>query len=604
MKAELQLQEAKETMKALGKDVGDEVAGMAEAERQKLIQETRDAATKKQKAEEQRLAEQAERVDYVTRALRLEELPVLEARYARRLVEDREAHDAAYEKKVASGEAAHAAALLEKARLAPVQPHRAAFEADVSAARRAAHAEAREAARLKFEADKIARKVARARRRHEEHEEEQERLRQEEDDRAFEAAAAARRAEEEAEEERVRAEQEAERRALEEERRAQREAEEEQRRAENAKLSAERAALRKEQEAERAAEREKQDKLAKERAEREKALRDRRDTVRKREEMNEEAARMRKRRDAEEKRRAEAAKRRAEAAKAADASAEEKKKKEQQGRIGAYERAFLRIKDATGVSDLDQVISKFMTQEDTNRNLRQLRKDGQARIEALKEEIERSKQTLESLQFGGPVGPASRRAVDDLELKLSAGGVVHDRARARFEANNKTLVGVAAGAEHLVDKLEGLPFGAATPPVTENTVVQVLAMCEAKMLRALEAARAKGAARKPGAATPTPRAPNTPSARSPGAAVTKHNFRLELFPEPGDDSGDEEGDDSGEEAGEESVLDRELVKANAEAVKERACGRKKGVFSAAKATPATPGSVKGKAGRGQRAGLA
>ena len=344
--------------------------------------------------------------------------------------------------------------------------------------------------------------------------------------------------------------------------------------------------------------------LAKERAEREKALRDRRDTVRKREEMNEEAARMRKRRDAEEKRRAEAAKRRAEAAKAADASAEEKKKKEQQGRIGAYERAFLRIKDATGVSDLDQVISKFMTQEDTNRNLRQLRKDGQARIEALKEEIERSKQTLESLQFGGPVGPASRRAVDDLELKLSAGGVVHDRARARFEANNKTLVGVAAGAEHLVDKLEGLPFGAATPPVTENTVVQVLAMCEAKMLRALEAARAKGAARKPGASTPTPRAPNTPSARSPGAAVTKHNFRLELFPEPGDDSGDEEGDDSGEEAGEESVLDRELVKANAEAVKERAGGRKKGVFSAAKATPATPGSVKGKAGRGQRAGLA
>ena len=124
------------------------------------------------------------------------------------------------------------------------------------------------------------------------------------------------------------------------------------------------------------------------------------------------------------------------------------------------------------------------------------------------------------------------------------------------------------------------------------------------MLRALEAARAKGAARKPGASTPTPRAPNTPSARSPGAAVTKHNFRLELFPEPGDDSGDEEGDDSGEEAGEESVLDRELVKANAEAVKERAGGRKKGVFSAAKATPATPGSVKGKAGRGQRAGLA
>ena len=319
--------------------------------------------------------------------------------------------------------------------------------------------------------------------------------------------------------------------------------------------------------------------LTKERAEREKALRDKRDTVRKREEMNVEAARLRAQRDAE-----------------------EKKKTEQQGRIGSYERAFLKIKDATGVSDLDQVISKFMTQEDTNRNLRQLRKDGQARIEALKEEIERSKQALESFPFGGPVGPASRRAVDDLELKLSAGVVVHDRARARFEAANKLLVGVVAGAEHLVDKLDGLPFGAATPPVSEATVVQVLAQCEAKMLKALEAARKKGVERKLGASAKA-------GARSGGAAplgdtVTPHNFRLELFPEPGDDSGDEEGDDSGEEAGEESVLDRELVKANAEAVTERAGGRKKGVFSAAKAAPATPGSVKGKAGRGQRAGLA
>ena len=350
--------------------------------------------------------------------------------------------------------------------------------------------------------------------------------------------------------------------------------------------------------------------LTKERAEREKALRDRRDTVRKREEMNVEAARLRDRRDAEEKRRAETAKRRAEAAKAADASAQENKKKEQQGRIGSYERAFLKIKDATGVSDLDQVISKFMTQEDTNRNLRQLRKDGQARIEALKEEIERSKQALESLQFGGPVGPASRRAVDDLEARLSAGGVVHERARARFEASNKTLVGVAAGAEHLVDKLDGLPFGGAMPPVTEATVVTVLAQCEAKMLRALEAARAKGAERKPPASAREARAGAGSAAGSaaggpgPADAVTPHNFRLELFPEPGDDSGDEEGEDSGEEAGEESVLDRELVKANAEAVTERAGGRKKGVFSAAKAAPATPGSVKGKAGRGQRAGLA
>ncbi|KAH8060545.1 hypothetical protein JL722_4650 [Aureococcus anophagefferens] len=263
MKAELQLQEAKETMKALGRTSATRSRAWPRASARSSSR--RRGATKKQKAEEQRLAEQAKRVDYVTRALRLEELPVLEARYARRLVEDREAHDAAYERRSLPARRPTPPRCSRRRASRPCSPT-ARPSRPTCPPRAARDAEAREAARLKFEADKIARKVARARRRHEEHEEEQERLRQEEDDRAFEAAAAAR-PPEEAEEERVRAEQEAERRALEEERRAQREAEEEQRRAENAKLSAERAALRKEQDAERAAEREKQDKLAKERAE-------------------------------------------------------------------------------------------------------------------------------------------------------------------------------------------------------------------------------------------------------------------------------------------------------------------------------------------------
>ena len=181
------------------------------------------------------------------------------------------------------------------------------------------------------------------------------------------------------------------------------------------------------------------DLLTKERASRDKDLKDRRDTVRKREEMNIEAARLRKQRDSDEQRRAEQNKKKAEAAKAANANAEAAKNVEQQGKIGNFETAFLKIKDATGVSDLDQVISKFMTQEDTNRNLKQLRKDGTFKIEQLKKEIEKSKSALERFQFGGPVGPASRRAVDDLEMTLSANGVVNDRTRARFETSNKLL---------------------------------------------------------------------------------------------------------------------------------------------------------------------
>ena len=49
MRAELQVQEAKEQMKALGKDVGDEIINMKEEERQKLIKDQRD---KQRKAEQ------------------------------------------------------------------------------------------------------------------------------------------------------------------------------------------------------------------------------------------------------------------------------------------------------------------------------------------------------------------------------------------------------------------------------------------------------------------------------------------------------------------------------------------------------------------------
>ena len=87
------------------------------------------------------------------------------------------------------------------------------------------------------------------------------------------------------------------------------------------------------------------------------------------------------------------------------------------------------------------------------------------------------------------------------------------RARASRRATRRWSAR-AAGAEHLVDKLDGLPFGGAMPPVTEATVVTVLAQCEAKMLRALEAARAKGAERKPPASA-RERAPARDPPRDP-----------------------------------------------------------------------------------------
>merc|ERR1719183_3167008 len=50
-------------------------------------------------------------------------------------------------------------------------------------------------------------------------------------------------------------------------------------------------------------------------------------------------------------------------------------------KIADYEEAFHRIKEATGVSDVNEVIQKFLTQEDTHKNLNALTRENQSRID-------------------------------------------------------------------------------------------------------------------------------------------------------------------------------------------------------------------------------
>ena len=56
----------------------------------------------------------------------------------------------------------------------------------------------------------------------------------------------------------------------------------------------------------------------------------------------------------------------------------------QREKVSIYENAFRRIKEATGIEDINEVISKFLTQDETASNLSVMIKDAQARIEAIK----------------------------------------------------------------------------------------------------------------------------------------------------------------------------------------------------------------------------
>merc|ERR1712072_1248414 len=81
-------------------------------------------------------------------------------------------------------------------------------------------------------------------------------------------------------------------------------------------------------------------------------------------------------------------------------------------RMQDYEEAFRRIKEATGVSDVNEVIQKFLTQEDTQNNLMNLSKENQNKIDSLTEERRKLRAQVEDLKFSGG-GNIGRKQVDD-----------------------------------------------------------------------------------------------------------------------------------------------------------------------------------------------
>ena len=58
-------------------------------------------------------------------------------------------------------------------------------------------------------------------------------------------------------------------------------------------------------------------------------------------------------------------------------------------KIQAYEAAFGQIKEATGVADVNEVIQKFLSQEETHQNLLQMTRDSQGSIDSHREALDR-----------------------------------------------------------------------------------------------------------------------------------------------------------------------------------------------------------------------
>lgn len=159
---------------------------------------------------------------------------------------------------------------------------------------------------------------------------------------------------------------------------------------------------------------------------------------------------------------------------------------EEQERLQQYSDAYRRIKDVTRASNVAEVISKFIAQEDTSRTLMSMTTDTQSRIDQLIADRAILRQKVEDSKYSGSGQLGSRRIVDEFETHLTEAKNQLEKAQSQYEGTSKQLISIRAGIEHLAEKLSGYRQEMQPPASTEDNAVDVLKHCETKLQMLLE----------------------------------------------------------------------------------------------------------------------
>ena len=118
-----------------------------------------------------------------------------------------------------------------------------------------------------------------------------------------------------------------------------------------------------------------------------------------------------------------------------------------------YEEGFRKLYEITGVNDVNEIIQKYITQDETTKSLKDLEQNYTERIEILCSDRNRLKGELNILKFE-KAEAQTRKQIDEIETNVNNMSVKCERYKLKYERLSKILVNAKAGIEHLNDKLE------------------------------------------------------------------------------------------------------------------------------------------------------
>uniref|UniRef100_A0A4W6F7E8 Outer dynein arm docking complex subunit 3 n=1 Tax=Lates calcarifer TaxID=8187 RepID=A0A4W6F7E8_LATCA len=157
---------------------------------------------------------------------------------------------------------------------------------------------------------------------------------------------------------------------------------------------------------------------------------------------------------------------------------------EEEKAISTFEEAFRRIKEATGVSDVQEIVERFISQKETHQHLEELKEENEKVLQQLKEQKELLNQQFQDMKYSGEAKLSSdQQMLEECEQQLQAQQQRCDAAKERLDWLVKTLSIVRAGVEHLADKLQHITLDtvADVSPDSDEFVLELMTQCELKL---------------------------------------------------------------------------------------------------------------------------
>ncbi|XP_029293570.1 LOW QUALITY PROTEIN: coiled-coil domain-containing protein 151 [Cottoperca gobio] len=167
--------------------------------------------------------------------------------------------------------------------------------------------------------------------------------------------------------------------------------------------------------------------------------------------------------------------------------------------ISTFEEAFLRIKEATGVTYIQEIVERFISQKETHQHLEKLKGENEKVLQQLKEQKELLNQQFQDMKYSGEAKLSSdQQMLEECEQQLQAQQQRCEADKERLEWLVKAVGTVRAGVEHLADKLQHITLSedtvAEVSPDSDAFVVELITQCELKLQLLHEELRGKDVA--------------------------------------------------------------------------------------------------------------